>query len=157
MLICSLAYLNGQAAIDPSVVQSTIKALTAKDNSNKSGIEKGVTQVARLWQQADGDNAAFQTFCEANYIANPDEKYQVFLKISDYLEGIDGHFNEMSLRLQKACIWIMARCFLSMRSSVPTVRRLTSATIYITTRSLSSLPLTFLILHWKKRGTRSRP
>lgn len=102
MLICSLAYLNGQAAIDPSVVQSTIKALTAKDNSNKSGIEKGVTQVARLWQQADGDNAAFQTFCEANYIANPDEKYQVFLKISDYLEGIDGHFNEMSLRLQKS-------------------------------------------------------
>lgn len=101
MLICSFAYLNGQAAIDPSVVQSTIKALTAKDN-NKSGIEKGVTQVARLWQQADGDNTAFQTFCEANYIANPDEKYQVFLKISDYLEGIDGHFNEMSLRLQKS-------------------------------------------------------
>lgn len=101
MLICSFAYLNGQAAIDPSVVQSTINTLTAKDDSNKTSIEKGVSQVARLWQQIDGDNAAFQTFCEANYMTNPDEKYQVFLKISDYLEGLYGHFNEMSLQLQK--------------------------------------------------------
>ena len=61
MLICSLAYLNGQAAIDPSIVQSTINTLTAKDNSNKNGIEKGVNQVACLWLEADGDNTAFQT------------------------------------------------------------------------------------------------
>lgn len=101
MLICSFAYLNGQAAIDPSVVQSTINTLTAKDDSNKTSIEKGVSQVARLWQQTDGDNIAFQTFCEANYMTNPDEKYQVFLKISDYLESLYGHFNEMSLQLQK--------------------------------------------------------
>lgn len=86
MLICSLAYLYGQAAIAPSVVQSTINALTTKDNSNKNGIEKGVNQVARLWLETDGDNAAFQAFCEANYISDPEEKYQTFLKISDYLE-----------------------------------------------------------------------
>ena len=107
MLICSLAYLNGQASIDPSVIQSTISTLTSRDNSNKQSIEKGVSQVARLWQwleglyEPDGDEKAFRSFCEDNYIADPDEKYQVFLKISDYLEGISGHFNEMSLRLQK--------------------------------------------------------
>lgn len=101
MLICSLAYLNGQAAVDPATVQSAISVLTAKDNGNKAGIEKGVNQVARLWQETDGDEKAFRSFCEENYIADPDEKYQVFLKISDYIEGISGHFNEMSLRLQK--------------------------------------------------------
>lgn len=101
MLICSLAYLNGQAAVDPATVQSAISVLTAKDNENKAGIEKGVNQVARLWQETDGDEKAFRSFCEENYIADPDEKYQVFLKISDYIEGISGHFNEMSLRLQK--------------------------------------------------------
>ncbi len=101
MLICSLAYLNGQASIDPSVIQSTISTLTSRDNSNKQSIEKGVSQVARLWLETDGDEKAFRSFCEDNYIADPDEKYQVFLKISDYLEGISGHFNEMSLRLQK--------------------------------------------------------
>lgn len=101
ILICSLAYLNGQASIDPSVIQSTISTLTSRDNSNKQSIEKGVSQVARLWLETDGDEKAFRSFCEDNYIADPDEKYQVFLKISDYLEGISGHFNEMSLRLQK--------------------------------------------------------
>lgn len=101
MLICSLAYLNGQASIDPSVIKSTISTLTSRDNSNKQSIEKGVSQVARLWLETDGDEKAFRSFCEDNYIADPDEKYQVFLKISDYLEGISGHFNEMSLRLQK--------------------------------------------------------
>lgn len=100
MLICSLASLGGQAAIDPPVVQRTIKALTA-NNSDKPAIEKGVTQVARLWQTADGDDAAFEAFCKKNYLADPDEKYEVFLKISDYLEAINGHYNEMSLRLQK--------------------------------------------------------
>ena len=90
MLICSLAYLNGQASIDPSVIQSTISTLTSRDNSNKQSIEKGVSQVARLWLETDGDEKAFRSFCEDNYIADPDEKYQVFLKISDYLEGISG-------------------------------------------------------------------
>ena len=39
MLICSLAYLNGQAAVDPATVQSAISVLTVKDNGNKAGIE----------------------------------------------------------------------------------------------------------------------
>lgn len=101
MLVCTLACLEAQAAIDPSVVQATIQALTAKDSNNKVAIEKGVRQIARLWQEADGNAEAFKSFCEANYIANPTEKEQVFLKISDYLEGISGHFNMMSLRLMR--------------------------------------------------------
>ena len=100
MLICSLAYLNGQASIDPSVIQSTISTLTSRDNSNKQSIEK---ESARLPSLAGNRRRrkSLPLFCEDNYIADPDEKYQVFLKISDYLEGISGHFNEMSLRLQK--------------------------------------------------------
>ena len=62
MLICSLAYLNGQASIDPSVIQSTISMLTSRDNSNKQSIEKKVSQVARLWQETDGDEKAFRSF-----------------------------------------------------------------------------------------------
>lgn len=101
MLICSFASLGGHAEINPSVVQSTIQLLTSKDSNNKAGIEKGVCQTARLWQDTDGDANQFKAFCETNYIADPAEKEQVFLKISDYLEGMYGHFNEMSLRLQK--------------------------------------------------------
>ena len=74
MLICSLAYLNGQASIDPSVIQSTISTLTSRDNSNKQSIEKGVSQVARLWLETDGDEKAFRSFCEDNYIADPENR-----------------------------------------------------------------------------------
>lgn len=101
MLLCSLTCLNSHAEISPSVVQATINSLLAKDSNNKNSIDKGVRQVARLWQDPDGNESTFKAFCEENYITDPAEKEQTFLKISDYMEGINGHFNEMSLRLQK--------------------------------------------------------
>lgn len=101
MLISSFACLSSYAEVSPSVVQSTIQSLTAKNTNSKAGIEKGVRQAARLWQDTDGSEQEFQAFCEKNYIADPVEKEQVFLKISDYMEGISGYYNEMSLRLMK--------------------------------------------------------
>jgi hypothetical protein len=70
-------------------------------NADKALIEKGVRQVARLWKTEDGSEAEFSRFCSENFFGNPDEKKQVFLKISDYLEAIYGNFNEMTLRLQR--------------------------------------------------------
>ncbi len=101
MLVCTLACLSGRAEISPTVVQSTIQSLIAKDSHNKAAIEKGVRQAARLWQDSDGSAEEFKAFCEKNYITDPAEKEQVFLKISEYMEGISGYFNEMSLRLTK--------------------------------------------------------
>ncbi|MCC8134700.1 MAG: hypothetical protein LIP04_14860 [Tannerellaceae bacterium] len=89
------------AAIDPAIIRSTMDELVKKDSRNRVHIEKAVQQVANLWQTTDGSDEDFRSFCLENYLADPREKEEVFLKISDYLEGIYGHFNEMSLRLQK--------------------------------------------------------
>ncbi|MCD7916782.1 MAG: hypothetical protein LUG96_16940 [Tannerellaceae bacterium] len=89
------------AAIDPAIIRSTMDELVKKDSRNRVHIEKAVQQVANLWQTTDGSDEDFRSFCLKNYLADPREKEEVFLKISDYLEGIYGHFNEMSLRLQK--------------------------------------------------------
>ncbi|MCC8198491.1 MAG: hypothetical protein LIP06_07945 [Tannerellaceae bacterium] len=89
------------AAIDPAIIRSTMDELVKKDSRNRVHIEKAVQQVANLWQTTDGSDEDFRAFCLENYLADPREKEEVFLKISDYLEGIYGHFNEMSLRLQK--------------------------------------------------------
>ncbi|MCC8095290.1 MAG: hypothetical protein LIP05_08010 [Tannerellaceae bacterium] len=89
------------AAIDPAIIRSIMDELVKKDSRNRVHIEKAVQQVANLWQPTDGSDADFRSFCLENYLADPREKEEVFLKISDYLEGIYGHFNEMSLRLQK--------------------------------------------------------
>lgn len=86
-------------AVRPDTVEKTINELVKKNPSEKEKIEKGVHQVARLWQEKDGDDATFETFCLNKYITDPVEKEDVFLKISDYMEAVNGHFGQMSERL----------------------------------------------------------
>ncbi|GHT14888.1 hypothetical protein FACS189432_03740 [Bacteroidia bacterium] len=88
-------------SINNEVIVKVITTLSSENNADKSLIEKGVKQVAKLWLASDGSEAEFIQFCTDNYFADPAEKQQVFLKISDYLEAISGHFNEMSLQLQR--------------------------------------------------------
>lgn len=94
-----LSMMLNAHAVQPEVIQSTIQELTIKKSSNNDAIEKGVRQVAKLWQEQDGDDAAFKAFCLEKYIADPVEKKEVFLKISDYMEAINGHFSQMSQKL----------------------------------------------------------
>ena len=93
--------MNKKSSITPESVEKVINELAAKDSLNKFSIEKSVKQVAKLWQETDGTNAEFVQFCLNNYIADPKEKEQVFLKISEYFEAINGNFNQMSLQLQR--------------------------------------------------------
>ena len=101
MALSTIMCFSVNAEINQSVIQQTIRSLSAKDASNDVGIEKGVRQAASLWQVADGSDQDFQKFCETNYIADPIEKEHVFLKISDYMEAINGYYNQMTLRLQQ--------------------------------------------------------
>ncbi|GHT88135.1 hypothetical protein FACS189474_2800 [Bacteroidia bacterium] len=100
---CMIACTNTskKAVISPQSIEQVITSLSEKDPANRELIEKGVHQAARLWQASDGDGDTFIRYCQGNYIADPVEKEQIFLKISDYLEAIWGHFNEMSLQLQR--------------------------------------------------------
>lgn len=91
--------LSTAAEIPEATIQSVIKMLSEKNPPSKTDIEKGVRQVARLWQEADGDTETFRSFCLENYISDPAEKEAVFLKISDYMEAINGHFSQMSQKL----------------------------------------------------------
>jgi len=93
------AFLENKSLIPETAMLSVIEKLSEKAPSVKTGIEKGVRQVARLWQETDGDTDVFTSFCLENYISDSEEKKVVFLKISDYMEAVNGHFNEMSNRL----------------------------------------------------------
>ena len=87
------------AEILPATIQSVIEELAGKNPSERADIEKGVRQAARLWQDEDGDNEAFRLFCREYYISDSKEKEAVFLKVSDYMEAINGHFSQMSQKL----------------------------------------------------------
>ncbi|WP_277465339.1 hypothetical protein [Parabacteroides sp. PF5-6] len=97
--VWAMSFLLPAYAIEPQTVDRTIQELTRKNPAEKDAIEKGVRQIARLWQEKDGDDAVFQTFCLEKYITDPVEKEVVFRKISDYMEAINGHFAQMSERL----------------------------------------------------------
>jgi len=49
----------------------------------------------------DGNPAGFSEFVKDNYIADAAKRYEVFKKISNYLESISGNYNEITLDLKK--------------------------------------------------------
>jgi len=99
MIACSNP--SKKPVISPQTIDQVIGTLSEKENVDKILIDKGVRGVARLWQETDGSEEDFVRYCVDHYISDPVEKQQVFLKMSDYLESIWGHFNEMTRRLQR--------------------------------------------------------
>lgn len=100
LLLCLFPTWYSQAAIPESQIRSAIRSLSSQNPEARDHIEKGVRQVARLWQSQDGNEAEFLAFCEKNYIPDPIERERVFQKISHYFEALWGHFNEITLQLQ---------------------------------------------------------
>ena len=90
-----------QPSVSSKTADETIQKLVEKNPADSLLIAKGVRQVARLWQVGDGDETAFSQFCIDNYLVDKQEKHLTFLKICRYLESILGHFNELSLQLQR--------------------------------------------------------
>lgn len=100
-MMISCTQQQKKPVISDSAVKQVIATLTEKETPSPTLLEKGVKQVASLWQETDGTEADFIRFCTENYIADPAQKEQVFLKVSDYLEAIYGNYNEMTLQLQR--------------------------------------------------------
>ncbi|MDL2241880.1 hypothetical protein LJB91_03125 [Bacteroidales bacterium OttesenSCG-928-L03] len=90
-----------EKSISPENIDRVINQLSEQNLSDRSLMEKGVRQVARLWQAEDGTEDEFVRFCTENFIPGPAEKEKTFLKISEYLEAIYGNYNAMSLSLQR--------------------------------------------------------
>lgn len=64
-------------------------------------IEKGVRQVAALWQESDGDLASFETFCTENFIADSSDLKIAYAKLERNFEILFGYYNQMSVKLME--------------------------------------------------------
>ena len=85
--------------INKNVVEKVKKQLAQKFTDQTFRIDRGVIQVANLWRTSNGDEAAFESFCLENFIANEDEIDLVFQKISKNIEALEGHFNQITVTL----------------------------------------------------------
>jgi hypothetical protein len=88
--------------IDEITITTAIQNVkSAQPSSDQELLGKGIRHAASLWRTEDGSPAEFSDFVSANYITNPVNRRAVFNKISDYMESINGNFNEITLDLKK--------------------------------------------------------
>ena len=88
--------------IDEATIVSSIDGIrSSQPETDVFILEKGVRHAASLWREEDGSAQQFADFVAANYIASPQKRSEVFIKISSYFESLGGNLNEITLDLKK--------------------------------------------------------
>ncbi|HEU4383299.1 MAG TPA: hypothetical protein VFR85_07305 [Anaeromyxobacteraceae bacterium] len=100
-----LVALLAAAAPGPSV-QAARPAVAADlvavhGEAQRSRIEHGLRQVAALWRRADGDAAAFRAFARAQFLSDPAALEQLFHRLEEALEQLDGTALEANRALRR--------------------------------------------------------
>ena len=76
------------AGVSP-VSEKTITTLVSEISSPDPALmEKGIRQCASLWRDEDGTEEEFASFVTANYVADPEQKFELFMKLSKANETI---------------------------------------------------------------------
>lgn len=89
-------------AINAEAITKVISELTAKHGaSNKFRIEKGVNQVAVLWNNEDGSEKDFEKFCAENFLSDAVKIDELFNKLQTNFEILFGNFNKMGVELKQ--------------------------------------------------------
>ncbi|MDO9255527.1 MAG: hypothetical protein Q7U54_08450 [Bacteroidales bacterium] len=89
------------AFINQATMDKVIKQLTDScGEASKARIERGVKQVASLWEKKDGEQDAFTSFCTAQFIADTAKLNVLFNKLQRSFEVLYGNYNKMGLDLR---------------------------------------------------------
>ncbi len=87
--------------IKQATMDKVIKQLTDScGETAKFRIERGVKQVASLWQKEDGSSEEFTAFCEQHFVNDTAALNTLFLKLQDAFEVLYGNFNKMGMDLR---------------------------------------------------------
>ncbi len=75
--------------------------VAAHGEGQRERIERGVRQVAQMWQQQDGPPEAFMQFCTQHFVADSAGLAQMTQSYERNFESIFGHFAEMGRELRQ--------------------------------------------------------
>ena len=90
------------SAIQPSAVERAASKLVARHGErHAAAVRRGVRQVAERWWDSDGDEAAFESFCLEQYVADDVERAKCFARLEEALEQVDGHLHEVRRELRR--------------------------------------------------------
>lgn len=92
---------NSQRVISHNNVANTIVKLKEKHGDDDSfRIERGVNQVASLWEAGDGSITDFESFCITAFIDDSIKLSTLFEKIETNLEAIYGYLHKIDADLK---------------------------------------------------------
>ena len=77
-------------------IEETIKLL----GGGQRAID-GVNRVAKRWQETDGDDSAFKTFCEKNFVSTEEELSKLLTRFESAMGSIGGHLYEIRRHLRR--------------------------------------------------------
>jgi len=89
-----------QHEIGNETINLSINKLVEKyGEQDKVRMEKGVKQMAMLWETKDGTKEEFTQYCVDNFIADPAVRERVFERLCRQFEAVFGGFNKMMVSL----------------------------------------------------------
>ena len=90
------------AAATPPDTAAVVRALVAlHGEGERARIERGVSQAARYWREADGDQAAFAAFAQEEFIPRGERLEATFARFEFALERVAGYFNSLNRDLRR--------------------------------------------------------
>ncbi|MCB0215816.1 MAG: hypothetical protein KDH92_04215 [Chloroflexi bacterium] len=89
-------------SIAPATLAEALGQLVGRHGeAERARIARGLAQVAARWTQADGDAAAFLSFCLDAYVAEPEARRQLLERLETTLDLISGHLLEIRRGLRR--------------------------------------------------------
>ena len=93
-------YQANASVIDDTIVASVVTDMSVENPQYDSELmARGVTQVAALWQEADGSTDDFKQFVKENYMATPEKRQELFDKLCKIYEVLLGTSNQVAIEL----------------------------------------------------------
>jgi hypothetical protein len=98
---CCSEETSNVKVIDEQTINAVIEEGKKKDlnEAQAARFEKGVHQVAALWQEEDGCKNGFKNFCLDNFVKDDETLAKYAKSFERSLEIIYGHFNKIQLDL----------------------------------------------------------
>lgn len=93
--------IKSEEMVSEAQISKIIKALKdAYPNGDSFRIERGVEQVANLWQDMDGTLEEFNDFCLESFIADEADLKQLYNKLEQNFETLYGYLHKIDAQLK---------------------------------------------------------
>jgi len=93
-----LLTLNAQFIFD-STKSKTVQQLAKDSKIQRDLIQRGVNQIALLWNERDGSKTDFNNFCLEHFCKTPEAKEKLFNRLASNFETIFGYNNRITVDL----------------------------------------------------------